>query len=62
MSDGFGNNIKVEISQDEVQKLLKKYKKIKKYMNSSLFTVKKMDGTERVVSELLDEYNKNPID
>lgn len=62
MSDGFGNNIKVEISQDEVQKLLKKYKKIKKYMSSSLFTVKKMDGTERVVSELLDEYNKNPID
>lgn len=61
MSDGFGNKIKVEISQDEVAKLLKKYKKIKKYMSSSLFTVKKMDGTERVVSELLEEYNQDPI-
>lgn len=60
MSEGF-NNIKVNISDDEVKLLLKKYKKIKKYMKSTLFKVKMLDGSEKVVSELLEEYNKNPI-
>jgi hypothetical protein len=62
MSEGFNNKIKVEIKRDEVDKLLKQYKKIKKYMKSSLYEVKKIDGTEKVVSELLDEYYDNPIE
>lgn len=61
MSEGFNSNIKVNISGDEVSKLLKKYKRIKKYMKSSLFAVKSIDGTEKVVSELLDEYNQDPM-
>ena len=62
MSEGFNNKIKVEIKRDEVDKLLKQYKKIKKYMKSSLYEVKKIDGTEKVVSELLTEYYDNPIE
>jgi hypothetical protein len=62
MSEGFDNKIKVEIKRDEVDKLLKQYKKIKKYMKSSLYEVKKIDGTEKVVSELLNEYYDNPIE
>jgi hypothetical protein len=62
MSEGFDNKIKVEIKRDEVDKLLKQYKKIKKYMKSSLYEVKKIDGTEKVVSELLTEYYDNPIE
>lgn len=62
MSKGFTNKIKVEINPNEVDKLLKEYKKIKKYMKSSLYQVKKIDGTEKVVSELLDEYYENPIE
>jgi hypothetical protein len=62
MSEGFNNKIKVEIKRDEVDKLLKQYKKIKKYMKSSLYEVKKIDGTEKVVSELLNEYYDNPIE
>lgn len=62
MSEGFSNNLKVEINRDEVDKLLKEYKKIKKYMRSSLYQVKKIDGTEKVVSELLNEYYDNPIE
>ena len=45
------------IKEVEVQykKLLKKYKKTKKYMKSNLFAVKTMDGTEKYVSQLLKE-------
>ena len=62
MSEGFNNKLKVEINRDEVDKLLKEYKKIKKYMRSPLYQVKKIDGTEKVVSELLNEYYDNPIE
>ena len=56
MSEGFSEEkIEVAIHKDEVKNLLKKYKKVKKYMRSPLFTVKKLDGTERIVSELLKD-------
>lgn len=61
MTEGFDNKLKVEIDSIEVDKLLKQYKKIKKYMKSSLYEVKKIDGTEKVVSELLKEYEDNPL-
>jgi len=46
---------KVEMNPDEYKKLIKKYKKTKKYMKSNLFAVKTMDGTEKFVSELMKE-------
>jgi hypothetical protein len=60
MSTGF-NNANVIIYKDEVQDLIKKYKKIKKYMKSPLFQIKTMDGTESLVSELMKEYNEDPV-
>lgn len=62
MSEGFQDNklkVGVEISVDEVNKLIKQYKKVKKYMKSPLFAVKTMDGTEKYVSELLKEAEEN---
>ena len=60
MSEGFSEEkIEVAINKDEVKKLLKKYKKVKKYMKSPLFAVKTMDGTETYVSELLKEAEEN---
>lgn len=57
MSGGFGNEKpNVVIYKDEVDKLLKSYKKVKKYMRSAIYDVKKLDGTERVVSDLLKDY------
>jgi len=58
MSSGFGNDnkLKVEINSDEVSKLLKVYKKLKRYQKSSIFTVKSMDGNEEIISSLLEEY------
>ena len=63
MSEGFGNKkkveLKLEINQDEVDKLLKKYKKIKKYMKSPIYDVKVMDGTETYVTKLVEEGTQN---
>lgn len=56
MSEGFSEEkLEVAINKTEVNKLLKKYKKIKKYMKSPLYQVMVMDGTETIVSDLLKE-------
>ena len=61
MSNGF-DKPNVVIYKDEVQGLIKKYKKIKKYMKSSLFQIKTMDGNETLVSNLIKEYEEDPVD
>ena len=61
MSDGFSEEkLQVQIYKDEVRKLLKQYKKIKKYQRSSIFEVKTMDGTEKYISELIKGVEENP--
>jgi hypothetical protein len=45
----------LDMGQESVQELVKKYKKIKKYQKSSLFAVKTMDGTEDLVSKMIEE-------
>lgn len=50
---------KVLIQPDEIDKVIKKYKKAKKFMRSSIFTVKTMDGTETYISELIKEAEEN---
>ena len=58
MSEGFSEeSIEVSINKTEINNLLKKYKKIKKYMKSPLYTIKEMDGTENIVSNLLKEVD-----
>jgi hypothetical protein len=62
MSEGFDKvEFDLPVKKDEVKKLLKKYKKIKKYMKSPLFAVKTMDGTEEIVSSLIREAEENPM-
>jgi len=68
MSTGFKDSqeedkkANITINVDEVNNLIRKYKKIKKYMKSNLFCVKTLDGTENFVSELIKEGEENPID
>jgi hypothetical protein len=52
-------NLNFQINKDEINKILKKYKKIKKYQRSPLFEVKTMDGTETYVSKLIQEAQEN---
>jgi hypothetical protein len=70
MSAGFGGQGKenrigkdanITIDLDNINVVLKKYKKIKKYMKSPLFAVKTMDGTEKIVSSLVKEAEENPL-
>ena len=48
----------LDMNPDEVQDLLKKYKKIKKYQKSNLLAIKGMDGTEEIVSKMIEEASE----
>jgi hypothetical protein len=56
-----GKDAKITIDLDNIDHVLKKYKKIKKYMKSPLYAVKTMDGTEEIVSSLIKEAEENPL-
>ena len=45
----------IDVNADEVKNLKKKYKKLKKYMRSSLDEIKVMDGNEKTITNLLKE-------
>ena len=63
---GFGKkskvNLEVEFNKQGVDQLIKDYKKIKRYQRSNFYTIKVIDGTEEIISELIKEYEKNPIE
>jgi predicted HAD superfamily hydrolase len=61
MSKGF--EVEIEMPSDDIKKLLKQYKKVKKYQKSSIFAVKTMDGTEEIVSKMIEEAQElGPLD
>lgn len=53
-------DLKVEMNLDAIKEVKKQYKKIKKYMRSSIYTVALMDGREQIVSRLLKDQEDNP--
>lgn len=56
MAKGFDINFEgLDMDPDQVQALVKKYKKIKKYQKSNLFTIKTLDGTEDYISKMIEE-------
>jgi DNA integrity scanning protein DisA with diadenylate cyclase activity len=59
MTKGF--DVEVEMPKEDIDRLIKKYKNIKKYQKSSLFAVKTMDGTEKVISKMIREVEDNPL-
>ena len=59
MSNGF--DVEFNLPQEDMDKLLKKYKKLKKYQKSSLFAIKTIDGTEEVISKMVKEVEDNPL-
>ena len=61
MSKGF--EVEIEMPSDDIKKLLKQYKKVKKYQKSSIFAVKTMDGSEEIVSKMIEEAQElGPLD
>jgi len=63
---GFVNNegtqLNVKVSNEEIDKIIKKYKKIQKYRKSSLFAVQSMDETEDMISKMVDELTNDKSD
>ena len=49
-------DVKIEgMQEEEIDALLKKYKRLNKYRKSNLFAIKTMDGTEDIIAPLIDE-------
>ena len=45
----------VDVNAEELKNIKKKYKKLRKYMRSSLYEIKVMDGNEKTITNLLKE-------
>jgi len=54
-------DVEFDMPQEDINKLLKSYKKLKKYQKSSLFAIKTMDGTEKLISKMIQEVEDNPL-
>jgi len=57
MKDDLGK-LNVNIDPNEVKKLVKEYKKLKRYMRSPLYEIREMDGKEKVIKNLLSELDE----
>jgi predicted hydrolase (HD superfamily) len=64
MSVGFGKkeSVKISINRQEINNIIKKYKKAKKLMKSNLYQVQVMEGTESYISSLIQEVEGDPPD
>ena len=56
-----GKDLNINLNLDELGPIKKQYKKLKKYMKSSIYEVRMMDGNEKTITNLLKE-NKNVSD
>jgi hypothetical protein len=64
MTGGFGGfvnvnkdkEVKLYVRNREVDKLIKEYKKLKKYQKSSIFEIEKLSGKETKIDKLINEY------
>ncbi|MGA1402989.1 MAG: hypothetical protein ACO312_07620 [Candidatus Nanopelagicaceae bacterium] len=53
-------DMNIEMNLDAIKDIRKQYKKIKRYMRSSIYTVAMLDGREQIVSRLLKDQEDNP--
>jgi len=68
MSEGFKGfsksendaQLKIYIKNKEVDKLIKQYKKLKKYQKSSIFEIEKLSGQETKIDKLINNYGIDP--
>lgn len=68
MSEGFrgfakpvdDKEFRLYIKNKEVNRLIKEYKKIKKYQKSSIFEIEKLSGQETKIDKLINQYGIDP--
>jgi len=52
--------LRLKIRNSEVNKIIKEYKKLKKYQKSSIFEIEKLSGKETQIDRLINEYGIDP--
>lgn len=68
MSDGFkgfaksdsDKEIRLYVRNREVNRIIKEYKKLKKYQKSSIFEIEKLSGHETKIDKLINNYGIDP--
>ena len=56
MSKGFDiDSVDIEMSKQDMKRLIKKYKKLKKYQNSSFHAIRKLNGENTIIDKLTKE-------
>ena len=53
-------NIRFNINSEEINKIIKKYKGLKKYQKSSIYEIEKLSGNDTMIDKLVDEYGIDP--
>ena len=48
------------IDMSEMKKVVKKYKKMKRYMKSAMYEIAKLSGKKTFIDKLVDKYGENP--
>ena len=51
------NNYTVDMK--EMKKLMKKYKRLKKFVKSPMYQIKKLSGQRTIIEDLVDEFSAN---
>lgn len=52
-------NAEVTYNLDEIQKLTRTYKKLKKYMKSNIHEIRSLSGVDDGISKLLKDYGQD---
>ena len=56
MSKGFDiDSVDIEMSREDMKRLVQKYKKLKKYQNSNFHAIRKLNGDETIIDKLTKE-------
>jgi hypothetical protein len=56
MAQGFDvDGVEVEIPVQDMSRLIKRYKKLKKYEKSTLHTIQKLNGDRTIIDKLTEE-------
>ena len=63
MNKGFNKDfdVELEIPKSDIDGLLRKYKKLKKYQKSSFHEIEKLNGNTTVIDKMIQESNDDPI-
>ena len=60
VSDPRQNLDNYTVNMEQMKKVVKEYKKLKKYTKSNLYQIQKLSGQETIIDKLTREFEENP--